>query len=851
MSTSLVSHPMDGEPDLPEKGSTGRGAPALEVEGLTKRYPGVTALEDVGFVLRGGEVHGVVGENGAGKSTLMSIIAGAQQADEGIVKIAGEPFSTASTAEARRRGVSIVRQEPALLPDLSIAENIYLGVDEAHRPAARKVDAWATAILDSWSSDTGLKGGMRVDALDPEHRFIVEIAKALANEPSVLILDEPTEHLVEDDIERLFNRIRALAAAGTAIVYISHRVREVKRVSDRITVLRDGRTQGTYDAETLDEHQIVNLIVGRQLERSFPEKRIAGDGDEPPRVVLRGLTGPGFEDVSLSIAPGEVVGLAGIDGSGQRELLRAIAGLTRFRGDLRIDGERRAFRTTSQATRAGVAFLSGDRHREGMLAGMSVRENLVLRSLRRLSRMGLLARSHEQGFAGEAIRKYRVKTPGAETAIDNLSGGNQQKVGMAAVLETEPRLLLLDEPTQGVDVGARAEIYDVIRRQASEHGTAIIVVSSDSNELAGLCDRVAVFARGRTVAELEGDDLSESAIIDAVLTNNESRTKTTARTSRFVSWLAGDAAPLWMVGVVVVGLTVLAQSANEFFLSPLSLKSLLFFVAILALTGMAQALTMMVGGIDVSIGPLMGFLVIIGSFFFTDGTTLAGQGFGWILFFGLAIVVGVANWALIVLAKLSPLVATIITYIALQSISLMLRPAPGGVISSGLTSVVKGSFGFVPYAFVAVVILTAIFGWMLARSKQGFIVRGVGSKDSTASLLGMKPNRVRLFAYIGSALIGSLAAILFMGQIGIGDAASGVSYTTTSITVAVVGGASVWGGRGSFVGVLLAAIMMQQIDMLTTFMNLGPEWYYFLSFGLTVAAVSIYSKSRQAVSREV
>ena len=454
----------------------------LQIDSVTKVFPGVRALDKVTFSVLAGEVHGLIGENGAGKSTLMAVAAGALVPEEGRIVIGGVE-AMGDTERARFLGLAIVRQEPALMPDLTVAENLYLGVPEAERPSLMDLSAWVRRLLEQWSDDVAIDPGARVLSLNPEQRFIVEIVKAVAAKPKVLVLDEPTEHLLAEDVERLFERIRTITVSGCAVVYISHRIREVRKIANRLTVLRDGQGQGTYDAAGLSEQQIVELIVGRAVDSEFPPK----SADTASDIVFKvdSLNGTRFANISLELRKGEIVGLAGIDGNGQREFMRALAGLVNSRGRATLNGRPLSLRNSRICARAGIVFLSGDRHSEGIFAGLSVRENFSIRSLGRDSIHGLVNPRSETRRSQRAVREYAVKTPSIETDVASLSGGNQQKLAMASVLANQPKVILVDEPTQGVDVGARAEIYKVLR-EAARQGTAIIVVSSDAAEVAGL-----------------------------------------------------------------------------------------------------------------------------------------------------------------------------------------------------------------------------------------------------------------------------------------------------------------------------------------------------------------------------
>jgi len=815
---------------------------ALMIDDVSKGFPGVQALSHVSFDVKAGEVHGLVGENGAGKSTMMAIASGALAPDEGTISINGQRLTHAGPEQARQLGLAIVHQEPALMPDLTVGENLYLGVPKSRRPRTNRIRSWAQECLTSWDKSISIDPAARVASLVPEEKFIVEISKALAQDPDVLILDEPTEHLSTEDVERLFGRIRELKAAGCAIVYISHRIHEVRRIADRVTVLRDGMVQGTHPTEELDQSQIVNLIVGRTLAKTFPDKPLHCQ-TAPVVLQVDHLSGPGFADVTLAIRQGEVVGLAGIEGNGQRELLRALAGLNRSRGDVEVGGTRVSTRTPGTALRAGVAYVPADRHHEGILGTLSVRENLTMRTLESHASVGVMHRSTEDSAAREAISSFRIRTPTMQSPIAALSGGNQQKVVLASVLASEPRLLLADEPSQGVDVGARMEIYELIRSAAAA-GTAVVVVSSDAVELAGLCDRVIIFSRGSVVAEHAGADVTERNITTSVLTATSERVRP-RRATRAVNLLAGSAAPLISVSAAILGLGIWAGLVNSFYLTNRSISGLLALAAALGLASCGQQLAMAIGGIDLSVGPLMGSLVVIESFYLVDNATPLTQAFGWLLLFGVATGVGFINWLLVDVLQVQPMIATLATFTALQGLSLTLRPTPGGVISGRLTNTITTQFGAIPAMFVAAAVVALALELMLFRSRVGIALRGVGSNAEAARMAGIAPRRMHLAAYVGCSLFAALAAIPLLAQVGSGDPSSGVSYTLSSIAAVVIGGASIFGGRASFVGALLGALLIGQVSAVTTFLHLNEAWNSYLLGAMMLLAVAAYSKSRQ------
>lgn len=815
----------------------------LEMKGVSKHFGAVRALHGITFDVRAGEVHGLVGENGAGKSTLMGVASGALTATDGNVWIAGEEVC-GDPQKARNLGLAIVRQEPALMPDLSVAENLFLGLPEARRPRLSNLNSWARTLLQRWSANVAIDVRVPITMLNPEQRFIVEIVKALACEPKLLVLDEPTEHLATEDVERLFARIRAVAARGASVIYISHRIREVQAIANRLTVLRDGEGQGTFDASSLSEDQIVSLIVGTSLDRTFPPKAEGREG----RIVLETnqFSGPGFSDVNLTVRAGEIVGLAGIDANGQREFMRALAGTNRGSGKVAIDGQDVKVPSSKAAMALGISYLPGDRHREGIFADLAVRENFSIRSPRQDLRNGLISAASEEHRANDAVRRFNVKTPDIETPIRSLSGGNQQKVVLASVLASNPKVLLVDEPTQGVDVGARAEIYKTLREVAAK-GIAIILVSSDQQEVAGLSDRVAIFSRGRIVETLAGERVTEDNITASVLKATGQRDKHHKKVGAIWKWAAGNSAPLIMVAVAILVLGAAAAMYNPFYISPRSLTGMMTLIATLALVAYGQQLLLLVGGIDLSVGPLMGLCQVVASFYLLEELGPQSHLMGWALLILVAAAVGLINWLLVEPLGLHPMVVTLATFMAVQAVSLILRPVPDGMIDSDIMMALGTKIGIFPVIFVVALLVGVILEFVLYRKTLGLSLRGLGSRQEAARTAGIRPATTRLLAYVGCSLLAGMASITMMPQVGIGDPRAGLGYTLGSIAAVVIGGASLFGGRGSFIGAFLGAIFITQVNSVTSFLSLDQAWQSYLLGFLILAAVSLYSKSRQKV----
>ena len=488
----------------------------LEMRGIGKSFPGVRALSDVSLTLCAGEVLVLVGENGAGKSTLMKILAGAEQADSGEILIDGAPAKIATPQEARRLGIGMIYQEFTLVPQLTAPANISLGAEPTRGGLIDSAAVRATA--DRVLGELGLEipSDVAVSDLSVGQQQAVEIAKALATQARIIVMDEPTAALSENEIERLFQIVARLRAAGAGIVYISHRMEELARVADRVVVLRDGRVVATRDAAGFSIGEIVEAMVGRRLEAHYPELPAPPSGAEV-RLDVRGLQrGNVIAGVTFDVRAGEIVGLAGLVGAGRTEIVRAIAGADAFdRGEVRIDGETIPAGRIGASIAAGIAFITEDRKAQGLVLGMTVRENVTLAHLAEFVAGDLLIDfGRERDATAKMIEELQIRTPGTEQIVRNLSGGTQQKVVLAKWLLGTARVFLFDEPTRGVDVGAKAEIYRLMLELAAR-GAAIVMVSSDLPEVLGMSHRVLVVRGGRIVAEFPRADATPDRVIAA------------------------------------------------------------------------------------------------------------------------------------------------------------------------------------------------------------------------------------------------------------------------------------------------------------------------------------------------
>jgi ribose transport system ATP-binding protein len=477
--------------------------PLIAMRGIDKSFFGVKVLSEVDFDCLAGEVHGVVGENGAGKSTLMKILAGAFQPDAGTIRLNGEGVRFSHPSEAQRRGVSIMYQEFTLLPERTVAQNIFLGREPVAGPVVdgRAMEAGARRLLAALDMAESISPGALVRDLSVSQQQMVEIAKALSFEARVLIMDEPTAALAPHEVGSLFARIRLLRQRGLGIIYISHRLAEVFDLADRITVLKDGRRAGTVGVRDITHAQLVRMMVGRELAHYFPPRARPEDRGEV-RLRLRGGAGGILHGVDIEVRAGEIVGVAGLEGSGTTELARLLFGADPLRaGTLELDGKRVRILSPKQGIRSGMGFLSEDRKAEGLVLPLSIQDNTLL-AMRSLGwRLRRLLGGNERRLTAQLAQKVDLRTTRLDREVRYLSGGNQQKVVLAKWLATQSRLLIFDEPTRGIDVGAKAGIHEVMRDLA-RHGTAIVMISSELPEVIGMSDRIVVMRNGTVAGEL-------------------------------------------------------------------------------------------------------------------------------------------------------------------------------------------------------------------------------------------------------------------------------------------------------------------------------------------------------------
>ncbi len=483
----------------------------LEMKKIVKKFPGVTALNQVDFSCREGEIHALIGENGAGKSTLIKLLSGASYPTSGEILFKGKPFHAGSPIEAMRKGIAIIYQELNLITNLNAYENIFLGREPKKGIVNdfKKMREEALAYLSYLNVEINVD--VPVGALSVAQQQMIEIAKALSMNAELLIMDEPTSSLTTAEIESLFKVMRDLKEKGVTIIFISHHLDELFEISDRVTVLKDGEYIATKNIDELTEAQLINMMVGRELSEIYPPK-----AEKIGDVVLevRNLSsGSLLHNISFCVRQGEIVGISGLMGAGRTELAEAVFGVRkRSSGEIIIHGEKVRHVSPKQSLKAKMGFLTEDRKEEGLFLDMTVSENIVMSMLPKISKAAVISKKREKEITSEFIQQLRIKTPTSDTKVVNLSGGNQQKVVLAKWLACQSNIIILDEPTRGIDVGAKMEIYNEMRRLANE-GKAILMISSEMPEIIGMSDRVLVMREGVLTGEIGKEEMTEQNIL--------------------------------------------------------------------------------------------------------------------------------------------------------------------------------------------------------------------------------------------------------------------------------------------------------------------------------------------------
>lgn len=845
--------------------------PFLRLEGVTKRYGGVTALANVNFECSPGTVHAVVGENGAGKSSLMKIIAGVIRPDEGRIYVDNSPVHFASPSDAARYGIACIFQELSLLPDLSVSDNISIMGPPKRFGLIDRRRQWKRAreILREIGC-TDIHPSDRAKDLPLSRQQMVEIAKALVRQSRLIIMDEATSALTARDVDQLYKMIRQLRDRGLAILYISHRMHEITALADTCSVFRNGKHIETFPMAARTPAEIVPLMIGREVAQAYPPKRAhaasTGGEDHPERVNVESLSEvPALEvrnlgwahalnGVSLSVKKGEIVGLGGLDGQGQSEFLLALFGVLRgVEGKLLIDGSPRsiAHPNRAKASGAGMALIPEDRKTQGLLLPMSIRDNLVLAAASDLSNRGVINRRKERAATDEAVRRLRIKVNDLDAPVRTLSGGNQQKVVIGKWLMKGPRILLLNDPTRGIDVGTKQEVYRLIRELART-GMAILFYSTDYEELIGMCDRVVVCYGGRFIRELKGEELNEFHLITASLNLSEESARSDALTTRvretggsgqskqralrrFWRQNAGPLTALFVFAVMFLLFAVRQQNG----LSTNVLTSVSNKAVVLALVAMGQTLVILTGGFDLSAGMVMTMACCLASVVLNGSPGHIALGVPLVL--GSGLLAGATNAAIVVLGRIQPIIVTLATGAVYFGIALWLRPSPGGEVSDDLSNALTYDVAGIPTTFLVLAGVWLFVWWPFRNSEVGRTCYALGSAEGAAYMSGLAIGRSRFAAYsfagVLSAAGGLLLALISLS--GEASASQGGLYTLNSIAAVAIGGTSLFGGSGGMIGSILGALVLRTISDLLFVFNAPALWQPLFQGFILLGAVCV------------
>jgi ABC-type sugar transport system ATPase subunit/ribose/xylose/arabinose/galactoside ABC-type transport system permease subunit len=864
---------------------------------VAKAFGDAIVVEQVSVELFPGEVLALVGENGAGKSTCVKLLSGVYRPDGGHVEIRGERAELRTPLDAQRRGMAVVQQHPGLFGELSVAENVFAG----RLPRGRfgridhpRMEAEATRLLEM----LGLRVSPRTSAkhLRTAEQQLVEIARGLAVDAQVLILDEPTAALSSHEVDRLFEVVEQLRAGGMALMFVSHRLEEVFRLSNRVAVLRDGQLVATTDIGLLTQSDLVQLMVGRSITDMY-----AAPASAPGEVVLQleGLSRVGqFEDITLSIRSGEIVGLAGLVGSGRTEIAQTIFGIQRpTSGRISLDGQPLSLHSSSDALKHGVAYVSEDRRGQSLVMDFSVLKNATLPSLSKVARAGVLWRKDEVAMVKPLFGDLSLRFRGYDQLVSVLSGGNQQKVVLAKWLATKPRVLILDEPTQGVDVQTKAEVHRLVTELA-RRGVAVLLISSELPELLNTCDRIAVMREGRLVDEFSRAEASQetigaaatgtvsghddanvevmpymaawtseqhaagpAAIEEEVAASEEQPAQVEAETldSRRDQPAMRVFGGAWSspkielgafrarreVGLVfaVILFAIAVTAVNPRFLTWSNLSSVLIFAALFSFLVLGETFVLLTGNIDLTVGSVFGFCAYLAATIMRSHpglpvvvALLAGCGAG--------LVFGLITGSTVVYGKVPSIVATLGMLAVIQGLIPFLlgtrEITVGQIPASWLNLASHQTFGVINLEYFAVAVL--VIGALGLRSTRiGRELYAVGANPEAARQIGIPVNRRVLIAFALSGLLAGFGGVMAASRLVVVDAQFGQAgnQLLTTIACAVVGGIAIFGGVGTVAGVVIGAIALQIITNGLNLMRISPLWDTAFFGAVMLAVVTI------------
>ena len=792
----------------------------LECRGVCKTFPGVLALDQVDFSVRRGEIHALVGQNGAGKSTLVKILTGVYTLDQGVILIDGQPVKIARPQDAENQGIAIIHQDQQLVPQFDVTRNVFLGNEIVGKQGLLDFPAMKRAtqeVLDKvgalFSPDDLIRD------LSVAQREQVAIAAALIRSPRLLILDEPTASLSNKDVERLFEIIRSLRDQGVTIIYISHHLDEVFQLVDRITVLRDGKLVSTMPIKATSRAEIIRSMVGRDLQHLYPKEDIhIGE----PLLEIRNLhQGDMVHGVDLTLRAGEILGVAGLVGAGRTNMALTMFGaLERSDGEVILAGKRVEPHSPREAKSLGFALIPEDRRSEGLITEMSVRENLTLTRLAAWSTLGALNLRQEKSVAAELVERLQIATPGLGQLTRNLSGGNQQKVVIGRWLTGNAKVFIFDEPTTGVDVGSKVEIYkqmtDIARR-----GAAVLFISSDFEELLGMSDRIAVMLRGQVVKVLGRDQANLHDLLfwatggDGTTATEEmpaSGAETSARPSRSMASRTGKFLSRWgTIAGMALALLAVGLIAPTFF-APNNIFDVLKQGSVLTLMALSLTAVLIAGGFDMTTGAVSQLTSNLAA-----GLLIQGLGTGVALLVGSVsgAVIGLVNGLLVILFRMPPFVATLGSMFVIMGATLLYNNGQALTLYDQpvFFFLGQGYIGPIPFVIIIVagaVILLQVF---FKHTRAGLHMYAVGENVAAANLRGINRKRAMLIAYvIGGLVLGFAGVILASYSYGASALATGLDFLISALAAAFLGSTLSRTGELDIIGTVVAAMFLASLS---------------------------------------
>ncbi len=842
----------------------------LNINEVVKTFGGTVALRGVSLEVQPGEFHALLGENGAGKTTLVKIIGGVYTPDKGSLSWEGNTITTFSPSYARRQGIGIVHQDSALLPDLSVAANFGLGREPV---SSLSWVIWDTvrASLQEQSArfNVDVDPDVPVRSLSVGQRKLLDIMRVLQDAQKLIVLDEPTAAFTVEDTKRLMDILWEIKKTGTSIIYVTHRLQEIEEIVDRVTVLKDGSSVGTLTPQDATPDRIVSLMVGRQIGDMYPPPPT--ETSTSPVLQIKGLTRGGvFHDVNIEVNSGEIVALVGLAGHGAFETAHSIYGdPPADKGEIIFSKKPLKVNGPGIALQEGIGLVTEDRA-ENVLRVLSVRENLSLAALQRWSLFGWINTTLERAQVAKLVESLNIKARGIAAPAESLSGGNQQKVVLGRWLAAETKLLVLVDPTAGVDVGARAEIYRLLRRLANE-GRSILIATSDMAEALGLADRIYAFYKGTVAALFTRHDRHESKVLAAITghavegTNasndrgnqealgvvavqpveeakgesNQTAATRVSHPSRKVKLSNRLMTRDWAPVVLMLAIFVLAMLLVPNFGSSGNLRNVLVQSVPLLLTAVGQTLVIITAGIDLSVGETVTLSTILASSLM--GLDYVGIPLAIIACLLAGTIVGMANALMIGRLNLPPFLATLASMFCLQGLNLYLRPVPGGFVPLEFRSIATARLGPMPIVPVVVVLMLSAIALHFSRARFGLQAHAVGADEMRARLSGVSIRRAKLSAYVFSGVLASVAGLFLAARTGSGDPHIGSTYMFDSITATVLGGASLLGGLGTLWGALASGLVLAMLANILNLLGVITYWQWIIRGVILVLAVAVYS----------